>query len=102
VNITHLSLQRIATEPSPARVAVGIKVRYSVSQCLDWEDRLNFSPSGSGSADCLDVVNVTRPEKGLCEHTQPGVSTPWKHFEALIDVLYSVMMEVLRYTDVLF
>jgi hypothetical protein len=100
--ITHFSLQRIATEPSTAHVAIRIKVYFLISQCSHWKDRWNNSPSGSDFADFLDVVNVARPEKGLCELAQADASTPREHLKTLVDALYSVLVEVLQYTDVLF
>lgn len=52
-------------------------------------------------ADFLDEVNVARPEKGLCELAQADVSTPRAYLKKLVDALYSVLMEVLSYTDIL-
>lgn len=100
--ITHFLLQRIATEPSTACVAIWIKVYFLVSQCSHWEDRWNISPSGSDFAVFLVVVIVARPEKGLCELAQADSSTPREHLKTLADALYNVLMEVLRYAGVLF
>jgi hypothetical protein len=87
-------------EPSTARVAMVIEVCFMVSQCSHWEDRWNNSPSENDLAACLDVVNVARPEKGLCELAQAGVSAPGEHLKTRVDALYSVLIEMLRYTGV--
>ena len=47
------------------------------------------------------MVNVARPEKRLSELAQANASTSREYLETLFDALYSVLMEVLRYRDVL-